>query len=48
MKVSLLNGAVWDGKGKEYNFEDELIYEGEYKHGERHGKGKEYENNKLI
>ena len=40
----------WDGKGKEY-FEEEndeepdnsiLKYEGEYKNGKRHGKGKEY------
>ena len=32
-----------DGKGKEFNgFFNELIYEGEYKNGERNGKGKEY------
>ena len=27
---------------------DELVYEGEYFHGERKGKGKEYENGNLI
>ena len=31
-----------NGKGKEYNFKDELIFEGEYLNGKRNGKGKEY------
>ena len=31
-----------NGKGKEYNFEGELEYEGEYKNEKRNGKGKEY------
>ena len=31
-----------DGKGKEYDRDDELIYEGEYLNGKRNGKGKEY------
>ena len=32
-----------NGKGKEFNgFNDELLYEGDYKNGERNGKGKEY------
>ena len=33
-----------NGKGliKEYNNEGDLIFEGEYSNGERHGKGKEY------
>ena len=31
-----------NGKGKEYNYEDELIFEGEYLNGKRNGKGKEY------
>ena len=36
------------GKGKEYNNDDKLIYEGEYLNGQRNGKGKEYnENGKL-
>ena len=37
-------------KGKEYNsFTDEVIFEGEYKNGERNGKGKEYDKfGKLI
>ena len=31
-----------DGKGKEYHYNDKLIYEGEYLNGKRNGKGKEY------
>ena len=30
-----------NGKGKEYNYNDSLIYEGEYLNGKRNGKGKE-------
>ena len=37
-----------NGKGKEYNFEGELIFEGEYLNGKRNGKGIEYENGNLI
>ena len=35
---------IKDGKGniKEYDFDDILIFEGEYLNGERNGKGKEY------
>ena len=29
-------------KGKEYGYNDNLIFEGEYLNGERHGKEKEY------
>ena len=37
------------GKGKEYWYDGELIFEGEYLNGERNGKGKEYDNKgKLI
>jgi len=36
-----------NGKGKEY-YDDKLIFEGEYKNGERNGKGKEYYDNKLL
>ena len=48
------NGKVYDNDGcfseiingegfiKEYNLRDNLIFEGEYKNGERNGKGKEY------
>ena len=33
-----------DGIGKEYNsYNDKLIFEGEFKNGERNGKGKEYD-----
>ena len=31
-----------NGKGKEYDLDSELIFEGEYLNGERNGKGKEY------
>ena len=31
-----------NGEGKEYNFDDELIFEGEYLNGKRNGKGKEF------
>ena len=38
-----------NGKGKEYNKNGELIFEGEYLNGKRNGKGKEYhENGELI
>ena len=38
-----LNGKRWNGKGIEYYYNGELKFEGEYKNGERNGKGKEYE-----
>ena len=43
----IINGA---GFIKEYNIKGNLIYEGEYKNGQRNGKGKEYidYNNKLL
>ena len=37
-----------NGKVKEYNNEDYLIYEGDYKNGKRNGEGKEYYYNILI
>ena len=38
------------GKGKEYNYDGDLIFEGEYLNGKRNGKGKEYDyyDGKLI
>ena len=36
---------VKNGKGKEYNYSDKIIYEGEYLDGYKNGKGKEYNNN---
>ena len=36
------------GYGKEYNFEGNLMYEGNILNGERNGKGKEYDKGKLI
>ena len=40
----------WTGKGKEYNKDGELIYEGEIFQGEKYGKGKIYDikNNLII
>ena len=38
-----------NGKGKEYNYNGELLFEGEYINGIRNGKGKEYySNGKLL
>ena len=39
-----------NGKGKEYNYDKNFIYDGEYLNGEKNGKGKEYnlDNNLLI
>ena len=37
-----------NGKGKEYNINDELLFEGEYLNGKRNGKGKEYYNNNHL
>ena len=31
-----------DAKAKEYNYNDKLLFEGEYLNGKRNGKGKEY------
>ena len=42
---TLKNG---NGGIKEYNFQDELIYKGEYLNGKRNGKGKNYKDNKII
>ena len=36
------------GGGKEYNYNGELKFEGEYLNGERNGKGTEYYNNGKI
>ena len=58
MKINLINYKFFsrryiiyepNGKGREYaGYSDSLIYEGEYKNGERNGKGKEYHwNGKL-
>ena len=34
--------------GKEYSSDDQLIYEGEYLEGKRHGNGKEYDENGIL
>jgi len=39
---------IKDGKGKEYDIYDKLIFEGEYLNGERNGKGKEYYNGEIA
>ena len=36
------------GKGKEYDFEGNLKYEGEYLYGNKNGKGKEYDDNGKL
>ena len=38
----------WNGKGKEFNGDDKLIYEGEFLNGEKHGKGKIYKKSKKF
>ena len=38
-----MGGKRWNGKGKEYNYKKELLFEGDYLNGKRwNGKGKEY------
>ncbi len=38
-----------NGTGKEYNNDEQLIFEGEFLNGEKNGKGKEYnDKGKLI
>ena len=41
---------IKNGKGliKEYDYDNELIFESEYLNGEKNGKGKEYHDGKLI
>ena len=39
---------IYDRKGKEYDYKDNLLFEGEYLNGERNGKGKEYNNNGYL
>ena len=36
-----------NGKGKEYDYDGNLIFEGEYLNGKRNGKGKEYYNGNI-
>ena len=57
MKISLLNYKFYskkyiiienNGFEKEYDYNDNLIYEGEHIKGKRNGKGKEFYYNKLI
>ena len=56
LDISLFNYKMFTGKyivydikgnGKEYNYKDELVFEGEYLNGTRNRKGKEYYNGKL-
>ena len=55
--ISIINYKLFTGKyiiyesigfGKEYDYDDNLIFEGEYLNGERNGKGKEYWKGNLI
>ena len=42
MEGDCINLSSYDGKGKEYNSKNELIFDGEYQKGKRwNGKGKE-------
>ena len=47
LSVLKVNGKR-NGKGKEYDLNDELSFEGEYLNGERNGKGIEYWEGKLY
>ena len=39
-----MDGKKWNGKGKEYDEDGNLIFEGEYINGQKwNGKGKEYD-----
>ena len=42
--TGILNGKI-NGKGKEYYFNGNIKFEGEYLNGKKHGKGKDYKNN---
>ena len=51
LDISLINYKIFseryiiygkNGKGKEYNYDDKLLFEGEYLNKKRNGKGKEY------
>ena len=57
ININIINYKLFKGKyiiygtdkvGKEYDFYDSLLFEGEYLDGERNGKGKEYFNGVLI
>ena len=49
-KEKTIVNEIKDGKGfiKEYNELDEIVFAGEYKNGERNGKGKEYDYSKNV
>ena len=50
-KIFCAGYIIYDlkGKGKEYNLDNKLVYEGDFKYGKRNGKGKEFDNDgKLI
>ena len=57
MNISLINYKIFsgkfiiyeqNGKGKEYDYNGNLIFKGEYLNGERNGKAKEYEFHEII
>ena len=43
-----INFGKRNGKGKEYDKDKNIIFEGKYVGGERNGKGKEYDKDKNI
>ena len=50
-RITLFEGEYLNGerkKGKEYNYDEKLVYQGEYLNGKKHGKGKEYNNDGSL
>ena len=43
-----LDGKRWNGKGNDFDFISNLKFEGEYLNGKLNGKGKEYEDMKIM
>ena len=49
-KITIFSGEYSNGErkeGKEYNYDEKLVYEGEYLNGKRNGKGKLYDTNEY-
>ena len=43
-----MDGERWNGKIKEYEYNNIIKFEGEYLNGKRNGKGKEYRFGDLV
>ena len=57
LDISLINYKIFsdryiiygeNGKGKEYNYDDKLVFEGEYLNRKRNGIGKEYDDEMMM